>query len=184
MALCPPTIVNVWLGSVLESLVQAACGRCESFWAQPYREEKRSFVSAGGEEYGGSCIHPFRRTLRKVRVWALVSLLEVVWTKSLWAKALPLALTTPGGLIAFGTSMRRQPRSSSVPFMCGVVGELDVEIRNSSAGVCLSLAGLTSCGSGLSLPNLGWWSICPADPGIYTICLFLYLQWIRSHPLG
>lgn len=34
-------------------------------------------------------------------------------------------------------------------------GELDTEIGNSSAGVCLSLAGLMSCGSGLSLPNPG-----------------------------
>lgn len=44
---------------------------------QPPREGK-SFVSAGREEYGGSCIRAFRRDVGKVRVWALVNSLEVV----------------------------------------------------------------------------------------------------------
>lgn len=120
MALCPPTIINVWLGSVSESLVQAGHGRCESFWVQPPRAGK-SFVSAGREECGGSCIRAFRRDVGKVRVWALVNLLEVVWTMSLWFRALSLALTTLGWLIAFGTGMRKQARSSSVPFMWAVL---------------------------------------------------------------
>lgn len=122
IALCPPTVIKVWLGSVSESLIQAGCGRCESFWAQPPREGRRSFVSAGREKYGGSCIHPFRTSVGKVGVRALVNLPKVVWTVSLWSKAPPLALTTLGMLIFFGTSMRKQPRSSSVPFMCGMPG--------------------------------------------------------------
>lgn len=73
-----------------------------------------------------------------------------------WPKAFLPALAAPRGHVFFGAGTPKQPGSSSMASFGWHAGKLDAETGNSSAGVCLSLAGLMSSDTRLSLPNPGW----------------------------
>lgn len=97
-----------------------------SLWLKLPREGKRSFVSARRENLHAVApapIHPLGRGVEKARVWA------VLWTTSLWPKALPLVLPTLGGLTALSMGVQEQPQSSCTPLhvACWGIGHGDRE---------------------------------------------------------
>lgn len=133
VALCPSAIINIWLGSISENLVQVGYSRSET-WAQPPREGKKSFVSAGREEHAGSCIHPVGE-----ECWNGESL-ETCWRlykpMFLWSKALPVR----EGLLLLAQVCASSPGPALAlcPSHVWYAGELDTEIGNSSVQVPVS----------------------------------------------
>lgn len=141
----PSTIINIWLGSVLESLVLAGCRRCEYFYVQPPREEKRSFVSAGKAWW---LLHPFFQE----KCWKGESLGSCELAGGCM-NHVPVVQSTSSCPDYSGNAYflwHKYVQTAQVQLCALYMGharELDTETGNSSVGVCRSLAGLMSCES-------------------------------------